>query len=431
MSNAVIKKEVYYIAISLRSPLCISQGDGILTDNDVLVNGKGIPFVPGSTLAGSMRGYIDKDKNQKCIFGFEDMAKAAHSVNRAETSGRMSSLYVSDLYFDTKVETTVRDGVALSERKTAITSSKYDMEVIDTGAKGHFYMEVVLREEDDEEEYASQLLQVFQGWRKREIRLGTRKNRGYGEVALESVKRKVFTRENYFQYREAYCEPDAQDETWEMLSLTPDEVGTTKYVTLTLPLKLEGGISIRQYSVKKGEPDFVHITANGMPVIPGTSFSGAIRHRLKSILGMIDAKNAQEILDNLFGYVHIHSDKSAQASNVLIGECVLEGAKRQIMTRNAISRFESGAKKGALFKELFYVGGTTVLEIKVRRTAYADAQIGLLLLVLKDIQNGFLAVGGQTVVGRGLFSANGEISIESELTQDDYLKQAFLALDRG
>ena len=32
--------------------------------------------------------------------------------------------------------------------------------------------------------------------------------------------------------------------------------------------------------------------------------------------------------------------------------------------------------------------------------------LGMLLLVLKDLQNGLLAVGGQTAIGRGIFSAN-------------------------
>ena len=33
------------------------------------------------------------------------------------------------------------------------------------------------------------------------------------------------------------------------------------------------------------------------------------------------------------------------------------------------------------------------------------------MLALKDLQNGFLAVGGQTAIGRGLFSADGPIGL--------------------
>ena len=62
MSNKVIKKYVYCIQVSLASPLCISSGDGDLTDSDVVVNGEGMPFIPGSSLAGAMRAYLLKKK---------------------------------------------------------------------------------------------------------------------------------------------------------------------------------------------------------------------------------------------------------------------------------------------------------------------------------------------------------------------------------
>lgn len=419
MSNSLVKKIVYFISVQLMSPLCISKGDGILTDNDVLVNGEGIPFIPGYSLAGAMRGYLEKEKQQDCIFGYEDMKKNV---------GRMSSIFVSDLYFDSTVKTAVRDGVSLSDRKTAISQGKFDMEVIDTGAAGHFYMELQLRQNDNEDEFLEQLAQVFCGWKKKEIRLGSKKSRGYGEIGLVFVKKKEFCKNNILEYKDAYCIEKQQDGTWEAVDIASWDENMSRYVTISLPLRLEGGISIRQYSAKKGEPDYVHITANGEPVIPGTSFTGAIRHRLREILLQLGTANTQEIIDSMFGYVNAKMENDAHISNIVIGECVLKGYKRLIMVRNGISRFESGTKDGALFKEVSYIGGTTVLEIKVKKTPEVNEMIGLLLLVLKDIQNGFLAVGGQTAVGRGLFAADGELCIQSDLTQEMYKKAAFTAL---
>lgn len=40
--------------------------------------------------------------------------------------------------------------------------------------------------------------------------------------------------------------------------------------------------------------------------------------------------------------------------------------------------------------------------------------LGILLLALKDLQNGFLAVGGQAAIGRGLFENNGAILIDGQ-----------------
>lgn len=420
MSNAVRKRIVYAVSVELKSPLCISQGDGVLTDDDILLNGEGVPFVPGASLAGAMRGYIEKGKQKECIFGYEDMGR---------DKGRMSSLFVSDLFFDGKVNTAVRDGVSLSNNKTALSQGKFDMEVIDTGARGSFCLELVIREKDDEASFQSQLEQVFFGWREREIRLGRKKSRGFGEISLQSIVKKEFDAHNYLEYKDAYCPIEEKDNTWTIVDLSKLSAQEEKYVTITLPLKLEGGISIRQYSVKKGEPDFVHITANGQPVIPGTSFTGAIRHRLTDILTQLGVVNRAEIIDSTFGYVRPKSG-DAHISHVVVGECVLAGSKRLEMVRNGISRFESGSRSGALFKELSYIGGTTQLEIKVKKTGDEDAMVGLLLLALMDVQNGFLAVGGQTAIGRGLFSANGELTVHSDKSREEYLKKAFEALRR-
>ena len=417
--NPLVKKIVYHITVKLASPLCISKGDGALTDNDVLVDGNGMPFIPGSSLAGAMRAYVGLDKSRDGIFGYEDM-----KTNK----GRMSPLFVSDLFFkEGTVATAVRDGVALDVNKTAKKGAKFDMEVVDTGAEGDFWLELNLRKADDADVLQGQLDRIFAGWREKELRFGSKKTRGYGEIKLEKVRKKEFTAENILQYKDMFLESPEKDDSWETVDLNGISSDAMKFVKITLPLRLEGGISIRQYAAKKGEPDFVHITAAGEPVIPGTSFAGAIRHRMQEMLESFGAKNTGEILDEIFGYV---KEKEARSSNIIISECVLEGARKLRMVRNGISRFESGAKSGALFEELSYIGGSTKLEIRVRKTDTMKETVGLLLPVLKDVQNGFLAVGGQTAVGRGLFCGAGEIRMDSGLSEADCLKEAVQALRR-
>ena len=418
MSNKVIKKYVYCIQVSLASPLCISSGDGDLTDSDVVVNGEGMPFIPGSSLAGAMRAYLLKKKSVDCIFGYENMKDA---------SGKMSSMFVSDLLFDGKVKTTIRDGVKLSSEKTAISGAKYNMEVIDTGAKGSFWLELVIREKDNEDVWVEQINKVFLGLKNGDIRLGSKKTRGYGEVNILSIKEKVFTKDNALEYKDSYKNLE-NNHSWNE-KVDSFENASSIYISIKVPLKLEGGISIRQYQAKKGEPDFVHITANEKPVIPGTSFAGAIRHRLTDILQDINASNTNSILENMFGYVKEKED--AKISDITIGECVIENSIRMNLTRNSISRFESGAKNGALFSEMCYVGGTTMLDIRVKKSEHDKQIVGLLLLALKDVQNGFLAVGGQTSIGRGLFSATGPITISEDVKEEECLKEAFQAIVRG
>ena len=49
------------------------------------------------------------------------------------------------------------------------------MEILETGLNGHFYLELVVREEDAEEALKRQLSVVFRGIQKGEIRLGRKR----------------------------------------------------------------------------------------------------------------------------------------------------------------------------------------------------------------------------------------------------------------
>lgn len=423
MLNYLLKKYVFYVSVKTASPVCVSGSESVLTDKDIIRDYNGTPFIPGSSLAGAMRSYLNAESNVQCILGNAETAKGRDDE-------RMSSLFVSDLLFETGVVTSIRDGVALSDGKTAITGEKYDMEIVDTGAKGYFILELSIRESDNEVRSLNELRMVFNGLAKREIRFGTKKTRGYGELELLSVKVKEFSKDNYTEYMEAYDykQYDLLDDVKnEWIKNTVEQ--SAKYVSIRIPLELEGCISIRQYAAKKGLPDYVHITANNLPVIPGTSMTGAIRHRITEFLLNDLQVPANKYIDRMFGYVlkksNLNNKTEAHKSMVSVGESVLNGSSAIELTRNGISRFEGGAKNSALFKELSYQGGHTELVIMVENNEDTDAVIGLLLLALKDIQYGILSIGGQASVGKGIFHGNGDITIDGKnYDEDKYLRAA-------
>lgn len=409
--NKVIKKILYYVQIQFASPVSVTSGDGKVTDNDVLRDYEGIPFISGSSLAGAFRDYLKLPSDRDNIFGY---TKGVH--------GKISRIYISDLRFNSGVKIVSRDGVALSEKKSAVTGAKYDMEAIDSGAAGSFIIELVIREQDKEDDICGLINQIFCGIENGDIRLGCKKTRGYGEMKLKSIGVKEFTADNISEYADAYtCDwtqlPDRKEECLRNATRRKNSID------ITVPLRLCGGISIRQYAVKKGEPDFVHITANGKPVIPGTSFAGALRSRMKEFLHLLKSQgniqDIEKVLDQLFGYVH---GEKAHRSNIVIGECIIENAKKLTATRTAVSRFESSAKKGSLYTERIYVDGTLNLQIKLYETAAEKWAIGLLLLALKDLQSGYLPIGGGTAIGRGIFEKDRDILIDGKsIEEDEYL----------
>lgn len=398
--RAVLKRQVFYIQIKLKSPLNVASGEDEWTDADVLRDFDGNPFVPGTSLAGAMRAYIGEKENEWDLFGY----------SADDIQGKMSPLFISDLIFDGKAVLGIRDGVGLNEKKVARDGCKYDMEIVETGLEGHFYLELVVREGDDEAAMKQSLSNIFCGIQQGEIRLGRKKTRGFGAFEIVKLASKSYDRENYLDYANAYERSfweSAADESNKWMAAKTD---CNRMVHIRVPLVMKGGISIRQYAARKGEPDFVHLTSSGKPVIPGSSFAGAIRHRVEQILGDLVnegvelPESVEKISKRMFGYV---SENDGCASNVIISESVIQEAKALTMVRTGISRFESAVKDGALYKERTYVDGKLDLKIAVRKGKTPEESnwmIGILLLAVKDLQNGYLAVGGQTAVGRGTFA---------------------------
>lgn len=439
MKNAIIKKKVFWIQVALESPLNISSGKEDITDSDVIRDYDGRLFVPASSLAGAMRAYLKKEKDEPCLFGYsKDNINNKNNVNNEyninsenNTDGKMSALFLSDMNFEGNPEVSVRDGVELNEKKTAVTGSKYAVEIIEAGIKASFYAELTIRQNDKmvnkkinekidkEEEYKKDFAAIIKGIHTGEIRFGSKKIRGFGKLKICHIASREFNKNNYLEYANVYQDKEKwkeqKNEIDEWLALADRE---SQYLYLQVPLRLEGGISIRQYAATKDDPDFVHITnAKKEAVIPGSSFAGAIRHRLKDILLKLEGQgfdiNVNNILNTMFGYVE---KDTAHLSMITINESKIEGVKALTMTRTGISRFESVAKDKTLFTEKTYVDGTVELNILMKKGMYKkqDWVLGFLLLAVEDLRNGFLAVGGATAIGRGIFKQNGDVLLDGK-----------------
>lgn len=435
--NPVIKKKVFWIQMKAESPLCLSSGKEEETDADVMRNYKEEPFVPAASLAGAMRAYLKKKKDEPCMMGYSGQDDDGKGNDEKADDGRMSAVFLSDMTFEEKPIVSVRDGVELNEKKTAVNESKYDMEIIEAGICASFYAEITIRERDMETEYEEEFAAIIKGLHNGEIRLGRKKTRGYGRFSVCHVACKEFNKSNYLEYANLYLD----EKTWETGENELDKwlnrsQKKSQYLTLEVPLRLKGGISIRQYASKKGEPDFVQlVNKKGNAVIPGSSFAGAIRHRIETILTELVRKGLHirvpDVIDGIFGYVK-KKEKEAHVSAVVINESEIEGAKPLLMTRNGISRFESSARDKTLFTEKTYVDGTLTLNIRIKKDAQvekdprvcSEQMLGLILMAVEDMRNGFLAVGGATSIGRGILTADEEkeILLDGETLENVYDK---------
>lgn len=459
--NRIVKRIYYAVELQLRSSLAISSGEDGITDMDILRNRNGEVFIPGTSIAGAFRNYLQKNKEEDCNFGF----------SRGE-EGRMSSVCISDLYFaekpvdavadgeqaqsefdktpvdavadgvqpadggqvqdkfDKRPVVTVRDGVQLTDGKQV--RNKFDMEIIETGASGILYFHYVIRENDRALDADSETAHLLCGMERGEIRFGGNKTRGFGKLAVGRIYQAEFDSDHVQEWisfskkiREISAYPVKKGyEEW-MEGRQADE---RKYYLIRIPLKLTGGISIRKYSAEPLKADFEHITCNGEPIIPGTSWNGAIRADVKEILQQLGCspERSNSIIRQWFGYVELKKKQgmaprekkkvNAWQSAVIIEESIIRNSVPVPMTRNKISRFDASAVTGALYSEITCCGGETELEIMVRKdeSRWYYALLAVLELAVQDICKGYVAVGGQTAIGRGIFSGSSEGFLDKE-----------------
>ena len=391
----MIKSKIYYyVRMELLSPISIGNGDDLLTDHDCLRNSKGVPFIPGTSLAGVFSHYLSDEM-------------LALFTPKIGDEYKQSPYYISDanIVLDDKkrnVSTSIRDGVKLKPDKIAEDGAKFDFEIVESSTKFDFRIEVIVRDHDNIDKMKKVVDVILHGLNSGEILLGYKSKRGYGKVKIEDVKIKEFTKNSL---EEMLLFDKYQMDKYDQYSI-PDIDNENKYDYMQVHLRQVGGISIRKYSATAGEVDFEHVTSNGKPVIPGTSWNGLIRRQIAEYLDDDIISNCCVKINDWFGEAK-KRDTTGRASNIIIEESIIKKEKRIQITRNKISRFSAGVSNHALFSEVSYFNGDTVLGIKVKKSIEEDPDnsriIGVLSLVIKDIDNGFIALGGQTAIGRGLF----------------------------
>ena len=441
----IIKKHYLKITFQLESPLCIGSGRNDITDQDILRDARGIPYIPGSAVAGvileACDGAIDEDR-LKYYFGYAHINKGKNDES-VESSIIESKIifYDATLVDDGKnkkdellYRISQRDGVALNEYKSAKKQAKFDWEILEGDCKFQTFIEISEEESDNEIAAEEMLINIAKVWKEADIRFGAKTTRGFGKICNVDIIRRSFELvKNPDNGIEDWLEFNLfDDESWKvgdsyedmLKTLNEDKKWTLKDNNrLSLKLRLEGGLSIRRYSTEcsdeESSPDQEQLTTikfdkNGseeVAVIPGTTWAGAIGHRMEELIDCSKVKKFERGKDDIQTYYYFGTvnGKVKEKSLIYFNESKLTGGQFKKMSRNAIDRFLGSTAEGALFTEKIYIGGETTLDIGFgdpynTAVVYSDDFINALAATLTDLHEGYLAVGGATSVGRGIFS---------------------------
>ncbi|MCB0052438.1 MAG: hypothetical protein KDE24_23170 [Caldilinea sp.] len=453
--------------VTLRSPAHFGngavRGDALVDMSLLLDEVDGTPTIPGTTIAGALRCYL-----RERLGGYrqrrEDPAIVAlFGPARGDDDDAGQSLLIVDDAVVVEDDggtplyaTTLRDGVRVDPRSNLAyydeesrSGAKFDLEVLEAGTRFAVHLELLGTAEQPADRLLPYVIEALAGLDSGEIRLGLRKRRGFGRLATSAWRMSRYRLDDpqdlcawletpAWAHKPGSTHASARD-------LLP---GTTALADARQVFRLEADFTLDGSSllVRSGAglleagPDVEQLhmlLADGtrQPVIPGTSWAGVLRHRAVRIANTIAAAGngaapddtAARLVDELFGWTPARGQEvTGSASRLLVDDSVVAEGQPLVQTRVGIDRFTGGALETRLFEEAPIYGRTVTkvpLSLLVQNPTGAD--IGLILLLLKDLWTQDLPVGGEASVGRGRLTG-----LRATMTLPDTDEALELAHDR-
>ena len=420
----IYKRIIVKGMLVLDTPTCLGSGDSdSLTDLALLRDSvdEDKALLTGASIAGALRNYLHE---YNPALG---LATSLFGGNREDDDGDQSPLIVNDSISNEKIDIELRDGVKIDGKTgTAISKAKYDFELLSAGTQFPLFFELLIEKKHQDlqkqSEYENNLKQglaiALSGFENGEIAIGIKKRRGFGRCHVKEWQVWEFDLKdnrqrlewlNFEHWNRNLSESRTKISPISIVLGTIPNDNKRDRFTITAKFSLVGSILIRsaEYSEHK-RPDAVHLKSKRNEklesIISGTSLAGVLRHRAVRIIKTLDQKletqegRDPEIVEQIFGFV-VEKQKLAQASRLIVEEKVIEKTAELVQTRIAIDRFTGGAMHGALFDAQPVFSGEVELKLELRNPK--EHEIGLLLLLLKDLWTGDLPIGGESSIGRG------------------------------
>jgi CRISPR/Cas system CSM-associated protein Csm3 (group 7 of RAMP superfamily) len=446
-SRRIVSRVAVEGTLRLQTPASFGGGDDSdLTDMPLLVDALDdkTPLLTGASLAGALRshlrarelGYLApepayyEDNRERRQAQKQEWATQAQIlfggeyIERRRDGRREILLDQSAVIIDDALGRTPgmerRPGVRLDPAsRTAAENKLFDAQLWLAGTTFPLRLELIIRESDNGVDLKQALADALAGLSDGAITLGRRKRRGFGRVTVEQWRTKTYDLQSaagLLDWLENGARPLAEQENavespdiYQALGAVDNGTDARRWLDLLARFALDGSLLIRSPNTQGDQvADFVHLQTrqpNGQqaPILSGTSLTGALRARAYKIVNSLaDAEKALAVTDSLFG-PDMEMAARPRASRLLVREtCIQKGVVDLVQNRVSIDRFTGGARDTALFNEQPVWGKPeTEVALDLRLINPTDADIGLLLLLLKDLWTGDLPLGGESSVGRG------------------------------
>ena len=450
------------IIIEAVSPLQIGSGEkGIKTDSLVARDVNGLPFIPGTTLAGLIRHSLNEtERNELMGHQREGSRLLITEARMLNESGRvldgiidLNSLDDANQEFlDNYRQLPIRQHVRIGHQGTAENSGKFDEEIVLKGTRFCFEMELI----SDKKEESVNFIQMLDTIQTPTFRIGSGSRSGFGAIKTIQCLYKPIDLSLPNDLDLYLKKSSSLAAVWEGWASAEDRTNTDAltnhiegWTVYRLSLKPEDFILFGSgFGDERGDADMTYVKepyivwgSNGaireeretVLLIPGSSVKGALSHRTayyynqltgavitadgtlqngKAINEVVGKNN--DAVKSIFGSEgekDVESRKTIhkQRGNILISDVIQAkgNATAKILNHVSIDRFTGGAIDGALFTEetLYAKGQDITIDILINNQAFKDEKVEKAFeSALKDITTGMLPLGGGVNRGNGCFT---------------------------
>lgn len=431
--------------IEAETPLAVGSGrNSIMTDALVATDVNGLPYIPGTSLAGVLRsacgvdeampsafGYLIKDEGEGSRLIFSDAIMIG--AEGRPMDGLQSIDFTNPFYARFKT-LPIRQHVRIGDKGTTKRGGKFDEQIVYQGTRFCFSIELLSDGNSGDNELIERLQAELS---KITLRLGGGTRHGFGSIKVVNIQSRAFDLTNADDLKE-YVSRSASLETTNGTSLETIHNPEWKHYELELYpadfFLFGSGMGDNDADITPAKESFI-IWNDGKPsfveeavLIPASSVKGALSHRTAYHWNRLEkrfADNNQEADKGLVGddnqaVVSIFGKSGDGVSgdikrgNIMLSDILIpvstphNASAYKILNHVSIDRFTGGSIDGALFTEKTVNTKAQNLNIRlaidVRQDAIADGNIKEAFeQSLLDITKGLLPLGGGVNRGNGMF----------------------------
>jgi CRISPR/Cas system CSM-associated protein Csm3 (group 7 of RAMP superfamily) len=379
------------IIIEAATPLTVGSGErDVITERLVATDANGLPYIPGTSLAGVLRSalYSEKIKEQiDSIFGAKDPKNAgegsriilssAHLVNsNGKVVDGLIDIEEDDDFLKQFINLPIRQHTRISHLGATENTAKFSEQVVYKGTRFCFEVELLTNNEENDKIFWEEMLEQFNN---PAFRIGGGTRKGFGEVKvvecysitlclkneLDRYLEKSSNLNNVFWKKEDESEPKkTESEGWVQcqLKLEPEDFflfgsgfesqeANTTYVTEKV------------VDWDTNPPSF----SNEKVLIPASSVKGALAHRVAFHYNKSMGVYAEKLMDGIltieelvgkdFGYTNIDNDpiKTATQGNPAVRNIFGYEAANDKGKRGNEADNNDGQRGNAIFSDVFYI----------------------------------------------------------------------------